>query len=149
MNIVSKILAAIIAGFLFAFLGYMVVAFTISDGSNSDAIGWLFMVLWVIAIAIVWVAPTSGKAWRRLLISCGLFSLAMPIASLFLGGRGVMEAANSGGEYAAAATSGAIIGSGMVTMFTGFISLFLAAIFLVIGFSVGRDQPTSKASSDN
>lgn len=148
MRIVSKILAAIIGGLIFSFLGYMVIMMAISEGGKNDSAAWVVWGLWAVAVAIVWFAPTSGKAWRRLLISCGILSLAMPLSSLVLGGRGVMDAANNGGEYAAAATSGAIIGGGMFTMFTGFISLFLAAIFLVIGLLVGRDQPGNKATSN-
>lgn len=140
MTILGKVLAALLPGFMFAALGYMVVAMPMSPEGKAS-LSWLVWGLWLAAAAIAWIAPSAGKAWRRLLIGCGLLSLAIPLSTLLASAVAGAELSAVNGEPSGAAAAGAFIGAGAVTVFSGFVSLFLAAIFLIAGLLIGRDSP--------
>ena len=55
-------------------------------------------------------------------------------------GTQVAKTIEKGGQYVDAATAGAAIGGGLVSGFMGILGFFLGAVFLVIGFMVGRDK---------
>lgn len=137
MNVISKILAGIVGGLMFAFLGYMVVVLPMPAGMADGAAGAVMWGLWAIAIAITYFAATAGKAWRRLLLSCAIFALMIPLSTFVMSSA---QVSGMGGEGAA----GAAIGGGVVTAMTGFVSIFLAAIFLIIGLLVGKDRPVTQ-----
>ena len=144
MRVLGKLLAFIVGGLIFAFLGYMVVVLPLSPLYDGEPPAWVMWVLLLIAAIVTYMAPTSGKAWRRLLISSAVFALLLPISTLLLSIAGINDAALSA-EHSGAATAGAMIGGGMVTMFSGFVGFFLAAVFLIIGLLVGKDNPTRPA----
>ena len=139
MGVVWKIVAALVGGLIFAILGFMVVTMSLG-GSLGDSTGGLVMVgLFITACVITWKASSPAKAWRRLLISCGILSLAMPIAALLFSGSLMASGPQGDAAYAA----GSAIGYGVATALTGFISIFMAAIFLITGLLIGRDKPAS------
>ena len=139
---IGKIISGLVGGLIVAILGAMLV--TLALASNPESGGqtgaMAFFVFWVVAVVMALTAPRAGKAWRRLLITSGLLSFAMPISSLIFSGAQVADAASQGGEYASAAVAGAALAGGMVTAITGFVGFFLGVIFLVIGLLVGTDK---------
>lgn len=141
MAILWKVIAAIVGGLMFSFLGAMALTLPMPTGTK-ESMGWIIWGFWGIAIAIVWFAATPGKAWRRLLVICGLFCLMLPISTFLMTGVLSAEVAQQGGEHAAGATAGTIIGGGIATVLTGVISFFMAAIFLIVGLLVGKDSST-------
>ncbi|MGY4876511.1 hypothetical protein ACLUEY_01340 [Vreelandella aquamarina] len=143
MGIVWKVIAAVIGGLIFAFLGYMAIMLPLPRGI-SENLGWLIFALWAIAIVIVWLAPSASKAWRRLLICSAIFCLIIPISTFIMSAVIGSEVAAGGGENAGAAAAGAMLGGGFATLITGFVSFFLAAIFLIVGLLTGRDVANTK-----
>jgi len=142
MSALGKILAFIVAGLIFAFLGHMVVVLPFAPLYEGEGPAWVIWAFLLAAAVISYMAPTPGKAWRRLLISSAVLALLLPISILLLSIAGVNDAALSA-ENSGAATAGAMIGGGMVTAFTGFVGFFLGAVFLIIGLLVGRDRPAN------
>lgn len=139
MGIVWKVLAALVGGLMFTILGFMVISMAIGQSANESYGGFIMLGLFVVAVAIVWKANSASKAWRRLLISCGIFSLALPLSAMLLSGSLMAQGPQGDAAYAA----GSVIGYGAATVFTGFVSIFLAAIFLITGLLIGRDKPTA------
>lgn len=142
MAILWKVVAAVVGGLIFSFLGAMVVTLPMPAGTK-ESIGWVFWLFWAIAISIVWLAATPAKAWRRLLLMCGLLCLMLPISTFLMTGVLSAEVAQQGGNHAAGATAGTIIGGGIATVLTGVISFFMAAIFLISGLLIGKDKPVN------
>lgn len=128
MNWLNKIIAALIGGFIIAFIGTMLIA---SAGVVSKVSFPLFFAL---GVAVALLAPNGGKAWRRLLIISGLMCLLLPIGGLIHTGTAVAE------QTEGAKAVGTMIGGGIATGIMGFIGFFLGAVLLVIGFSVGREK---------
>jgi hypothetical protein len=137
-----KILAGIIGGLIIAILGALVI--TLGGASNPPSGGShgaiTFFVLWIVGIIVALMAPSAAKAWRRLLITSGVFSFLLPLSAIVFTGSHVAGTLEKGGEYAGAAAAGAAIGGGLVSGFMGIIGFFLGAVFLVIGLLVGRDK---------
>lgn len=139
MSIVWKVIAAIFGGLMFTILGFMVISMVIGEQANESYGGFIMLGLFLISVVIVWKAKSPSKAWRRLLITCGIFSLALPLSTMVLSGSLIA----SGPEGDAAYAAGSAIGAGVATVFTGFVSIFLAAIFLITGLLIGRDRPAA------
>ncbi len=66
--------------------------------------------------------------------------MALPLSTMVFAGSVATEAAAAAGEHAAAAATGVVIGGGLITVFAGFLGFFLGAVFLVVGFLIGRDK---------
>ncbi len=134
----GKIISGIIGGLIVASLGALVVTIALaSDPAKGGQTGVSsFFIFWIAAIVIAISAPRAGKAWRRLLVTSSILSLAMPISSFIFTGTQVTEAA----EHSGAAVAGAALGGGIITAISGFLGFFLGAIFLIIGLLVGRDK---------
>ena len=137
-----KVLAGIIGGFIMAIIGAMVIAISgasrIGTGINIGALA--FFVFWIVGIFVAVKAPSASKAWSRLLISSGLLSFLLPLSAMVFTGSQVLKTIEKGGQYVEAATAGAAIGGGLVSGFMGILGFFLGAVFLLIGFMVGRDK---------
>ena len=137
-----KVLAGILGGLLMAIIG----TFVIAVGGAARSIGggmfgtFAFVALWILGIVIAVLAPSASKAWRRLLITSGIFSFLLPLSAIIFTGTHVAKVMEKGGEFANAATAGAAIGGGLVSGFMGILGFFLGAIFLVIGLLIGRDK---------
>lgn len=152
-----KILAGILGGLLMALIG----AFVIAVGGAARSVGggmfgtFAFVALWVLGVFIALFAPSASKAWRRLLITSGIFSFLLPLSAIIFTGTHVAKVMEKGGEFVNAATAGAAIGGGLVSGFMGILGFFLGAIFLVIGLLIGRDkqvvyiQPESTKNIDS
>ena len=138
MSFIGKLLAGLVGGFAFAFIGYMVIILPL--GGNEALVGPILFGLWALALVIAFKAKRAAKAWRRLLIGCAVFSLMLPLSALIFSG---VQVAEIGAEGSGAATAGAVAGGGIVTVMTGFVSFFMAAIFLLVGLLIGRDKPES------
>lgn len=131
-----KIIAGIIGGLLLAILGALLVTMTTGAGASGGSKGAIsFFLFWAVGIAIAVLAPTTGKAWRRLLLTCSVCSFLLPISGLIFTGS-FMANQTSG----AAEAAGAAIGGGLVSGFLGFVGFFLGVVFLIIGLLVGRDK---------
>lgn len=137
-----NVLAGIIGGLIMASIGTLVIAisgaFRLGTGSNYGALA--FIVFWIVGIFVAIKAPSASKAWSRLLISSGLLSFLLPLAALVFTGSHVAKTIEKGGQHVDAAAAGAAIGGGLVSGFMGILGFFLGAVFLVIGFIVGRDK---------
>lgn len=136
----GKILAFIFGGLILSMIGMTLVGFAAPINSTDAVMGPAFFVFVVIAGAIAFTAPRGAKAWRRLLITSGILCLALPLASMVMTGNVMAEIGAQGGDNVAAGQAGAAIGGGIAAMFTGFVSVFAAAILLIVGFLVGRDK---------
>ncbi|MGF6128962.1 hypothetical protein QF019_004186 [Pseudomonas frederiksbergensis] len=135
-----KILAGLVGGLILAILVSMVVAIA---GAASPAAGGatsaiVFFVVWIIALVVAVYAPTSGKAWRRLLVTSGIASFMLPLSGIIFTGSHI--ATNISGAHSSAETAGAAIGGTLVSGFLGFVGFFLGVIFLIVGLLVGRDK---------
>jgi hypothetical protein len=86
------------------------------------------------------LAPSTSKAWRRLLIISGVLSFLLPLSTIISTGVHVANILEKGGQYSSAAAAGAVIGGGLVSGLMGIMGFFLGAVFLVIGLLVGRDK---------
>lgn len=137
-----KLIAGIIGGIILAALGAMLIA--VAGASNPGKGGVTgaiaFFVLWIVGLFVAMMAPSVGKAWRRLLISSGVLSFMLPLSAIIFTGSQVASQLDKGGEYAGAAATGAAIGGTLVSGFMGFVGFFLGVVFLVIGLLVGRDK---------
>lgn len=137
-----KVLAGILGGLIVAILAAFVVAIggasRPSAGGGAGAIA--FFAFWIGGIAVAVMAPTSAKAWRRLLLTSAILSFMLPLSGIVFTGSHVAGTLEKGGEYAGAAAAGAMVGGGLVSGFMGILGFFLGAVFLVIGLLVGRDK---------
>lgn len=136
MGVVWKLIASLFGGLLFTFLGFIVFSMAVGERGGDTTYKLVFLALFSLSLFLVWTANNASKAWRRLLIGCALFSLALPLSSIVLSALMMSETPLGVSGY----SSGQLIGSGAFTMFTGFIGLFMAAIFLIIGLLIGRDN---------
>lgn len=137
-----KVIAGILGGLIIAIIGTFVVilggASSLGKGAGYGAIA--FFVLWVAGIVIAVMAPSASKAWRRLLITAGILAFMLPLSAIVFTGSQVAGTIEKGGQHAAAAATGAMIGGGLVSGIMGILGFFLGAVFLVIGLLVGRDK---------
>jgi len=137
----GKIVAGLFGGLIVAIIGAMVVTVALASSPAASSVGAIaFFVFWALGIALAVTASRTGKAWRRVLISSGLLSFALPLSSIIFTGSVMTQAAGEGGEFSGAAAAGAAIGGGMITIASGVLGFFLGVIFLVIGLLVGRDR---------
>ena len=139
---IGKIISGIIGGLLVAIIGAMVVGLASASAPDPDGQtgAVAFFIFWAIAFVIALTAQRAGKAWRRLLITSGLLAFAIPISSVIFSSNQVANVATQGGEYSDAATAGALLGAGMVTVTAGLLSFFIGSILLISGFLIGRDE---------
>jgi hypothetical protein len=137
-----KLLAGIIGGLIVAIIGAMVIAISGASrlGAGVNYGVFVFIVLWIVSIVVAVKAQSASKAWSRLLITSGLLSFLLPLSAMVFTGTQVAKTIEKGGQYVDAATAGAAIGGGLVSGFMGILGFFLGAVFLVIGFMVGRDK---------
>jgi hypothetical protein len=141
--VIFKWLAGILGGLLLGLMGVFMT--TISSGLGDP--GWLavrmgvvFIALWLAAVIVAVLAPSIGKAWRRVLLSIAVASFALPLASLFATGRQVATVTQAGGAHVDASIVGTMLGGGIAAGFMGIIGLFMGVIFLLVGLMVGRDS---------
>lgn len=131
-----KILAGMLGGLIFAILGAFLVSITFAAGGIGDVRGAVaFFVCWAVRLAMAVMAPTVGKAWRRLLVTSSIASFLLPLSGLVFTGSYVASQTHSG-----AAAAGAAIGGGLVSGALGFVGFLLGVVFLIIGLLVGRDK---------
>ena len=131
-----KILAGIVGGLILAILGALLVSITFAAGGTGAGKGvGAFFIVWAVGIVIAVMAPSAGKAWRRLLLTSSVFSFLLPLSGLIFTGA-VMASQTTG----AAEAAGAAIGGGLVSGLLGFVGFFLGVVFLIIGLLVGRDK---------
>lgn len=131
-----KILAGIIGGLFLAILGFLLITILFAAGEGGEVIGaGTFFIVWLASIAIAIDAPSAGKAWRRLLLTCSVFSFLLPISGLIYTGAFMAHNTHGGAE-----AIGAVLGGGAVTGVLAFIGFFLGIIFLILGLLVARDK---------
>ena len=126
---ISRILSGVIGGFFVAFFGYMVLSFPLNEPYIS-----IFMIIWALSIFYSYKAETTGVVWRFLLLTSSALCFLMPLASFIWSGHQVAS------TESAAEGAGAIIGGGLITMFSTFFGFFLGIVFLIIGLLVGKKK---------
>jgi len=139
----GKIIATIIGGLIAASLGAMVIGLPFANNpeASSQVAPAAFGIVWLLVAVLSFTAKTGGKAWRRALLLSAVLAFLLPLASFLFAGVSVSEVAiNADIENSAAAAAGAVIGGGIMTMISGFLGFFMGVVFLVIGFSVGKDK---------
>ena len=136
-----KILAGLLGGLVFAIIGaFWVTAALASSPLKGGHVGAMaFWVLWGLALLIAMLAPSGGKAWRRILIASGLLCLLLPLSGIIFTGNS-MAAVSSADPHAGARVAGSAIAGGLISGLLGFVGFFLGLVFLVIGLLVGRDK---------
>lgn len=123
-----------------AIVGMILITIIFSTTALSSDIGGIsFLVLWVAGIVIAVKSERAGKAWKRLLMTSGIFFLLYPIAGIIFSiGYMFMDAPTV--EDQAYQVAGGFIGGGAITIALSIIGLFLGAVFLIIGIQVGKDK---------
>jgi len=139
---VWKILAGLLGGVILALVGGFLVTMSMAgDPEQAGQIGRMFgLGLFVIAIAVALLAPTAGKAWRRIMVCSAVCAFALPLAGLLFSGTLINDVSTSTGPNSDAETIGTAIGGGFVTLVLSVIGIFLGAIFLTIAAFVGKDK---------
>ena len=132
-----KILAGLLGGLILAVIAAVLVTFTLSNGTTGAI---AFLAFWALGLAIALTAPSGSKAWRRLLITCAILSLLLPLSGLIYTGNYMATNIDPKAEYAGAQVAGAALGGGLLSGVLGFVGFFLGVVFLIIGLLVGRDK---------
>lgn len=135
-----KVLAGILGGLIMAIIGAVVVGVATAGGKSPGVGAGAFFIFWIAGLVIAVMAPSTAKAWRRILITLAVLSFLLPLSGIVFTGAHMTEAATAGGKYSGAAATGAMIGGGLVSGIMGIVGFFLGAVFLVIGLLVGRDK---------
>jgi len=137
-----KVFAGIVGGLILAIIGAVLVTLTFAAsperGSSWGSIS--FLAFWVAGIVIAVRSESAPKAWRKILISCAVLSLLLPLSGLIFTGSVMTTHVDPDAQYAGAQAAGAAIGGGIISGVMGFVGFFLGAVFLVIGLLVGRDK---------
>ncbi len=143
-----NVLGGLVGGFLLGVLIYFVGAFALigrmGDLGPTGLLAWVAIALGgstIFGFVLGIKTPRAAKVWRRIFLIAGVVCLIAPLSTCVGTATLVTKASDVGGG---AAVAGAAIGSGIASMVVGFFAFFLAAIFLVLGFAIGRDkkQPT-------
>ena len=101
----------------------------------------LIYIRWALGFVLAIGAPTGAKAWRRLLLICGIGCLGLPLVAIVSTGAGIATTIPADPSLSdAAEATGRALGGGVVAALSGFVGFFLGAIFLVAGFAVGRNK---------
>jgi len=144
----GRLVAGIVGGLILAILGANISELLFADPmakepgkTVTDISALLFLGLWAVSIGMGIKARSAAKAWRRLLITNGCLSFALPLAGFVMAGRAAYLYEAKGAHHAAAASAGA---GGVMAIFLGILGFFLGAIFLTIGLLVGRKQKDAK-----
>ena len=132
-----KILAGLLGGFILAVIAAVLVTITFPSGTTGAI---AFLAFWALGLAIALMAPSASKAWRRLLITCAILSLLLPLSGLVYTGNYLATNIDPKAEYAGAQAAGAALGGGLLSGILGFVGFFLGVVFLIIGLLVGRDK---------
>ncbi len=128
-----KFLAALVAGFFLAFITMLVVGLALANGGKSSGGGvTLFFGTYALSFLVALTAPTAGKAWRRLLVACGVGCLLLPLSTMIFSGS------VAAGQASGAAAAGSALGGAFLTGAAGIVGFFLGAVFLIVGFLCGR-----------
>lgn len=135
-----KILAGLVGGLILAILGATLVGTTFAASADGPGKGVVtFFLMWAAGFVIALMAPSAGKAWRRLLLTSSVMSFLLPLAGIIFTGS-FMANMDTSGPHAGAAAAGAAIGGGLVSGVLGFVGFFIGVVFLIIGLLVGRDK---------
>jgi len=154
MNLVSKILAALVMGFIGLLLvGIQINLLIMGDGDRGSSV-WGFVLPLGATLLIVFTARSARIAWGRLFLLNGLASLALPLVGMIWSAMGVKEIVKhttfaAGGSYAAEAgvTAGAVLGGAMLTSAMAVVGFFLGAIFLAMAaFMLRGGAPAGPAT---
>lgn len=132
-----KFITGAVGGFILAVLASLLVTvtFAVSAGGNPSYGVVSFFVAWAVGLWVALTAPTTGKAWRRLLLTCSVLSFLLPLSGIIYTGSFMASHTQTGAEAA-----GAAIGGGLVSGVLGFIGFFIGVVFLIVGLLVGRDK---------
>jgi hypothetical protein len=120
----------------------------ISLGQSSASMAGLVtsLIVGIFVLIIISTAPSIRQAFGRSFLILGLVVLTLPLSVLVLSSRVSSEIINRALEAAKGATAiGALLASGIMTGVTGFVILFLGAIFIILGFALllGRRRKES------
>ena len=133
-----KIIAGIFGGLLMAIVGMILIILSTTEFSSSLGITAFFL-LWIIGIVVAIKSERAGKAWKRILMTSGIFLFLYPIAGIIYSiGYMFMDAPTA--EDQAYQVVGGFIGGGAITITLAIIGFFLGAIFMIIGIQVGKDK---------
>lgn len=143
-GLAGRLIAGLVGGFILATLAANLCTTLLGDfrQDESSAVtlaiaGIVFFILLTGAIVMGLRAERAAKTWRRLLISSGIVTLAIPLAALAPTFRAASEATARGSDIEAVAYGA---GGTMAAIVMWFFSILLATIFLTIGLLVGRDR---------
>ena len=134
----SKIIAAIVGGFIISMVGSMLVGLSVGAGAEGGGIASnAFFVLYIVSFVVSLRSNSSKQAWKRLLITASILSFLLPISSMLFTGMFIAEETSGAAEAA-----GGLIGGALVTGITGVFGFFMGVIFLIIGLLI-KDQKES------
>ena len=134
----SKILAAIIGGFILSIIGSTLVGLSVGAGVKGGEIaGYAFFVFYIVSFVVSLWSNSSEQAWKRLLITASILTFLLPVSSMLFTGIFILEQTSGTSEAA-----GGLIGGALVTGITGVFGFFMGAVFLIIGLLI-KDKKES------
>lgn len=139
---ILKLAAGLVGGF---FLGVLIaLLLTLSlphkNGIAPVAGAISFFVAIVAGVVFAFFSPSPSKALRRLLLTCSVLAVLLPLSGLLFTGDMMTNFAPESSEHSGAYQAGTAIGGGLISGVLGFVGFFSGVIFLIIGLLVGRDK---------
>ena len=139
----SKILAAILGGFIISMIGSALVGLSVGAGvEGGETASIAFYVFYVVSFVVSLRSNSSKQAWKRLLITASILSFLLPVSSMLFTGIFIAEETSGGAEAA-----GGLIGGALVTGITGVFGFFMGVIFLIIGLLIKDEKERSAQKS--
>tara|TARA_B100000965_G_scaffold348632_1_gene321348 strand:- start:183 stop:608 length:426 start_codon:yes stop_codon:yes gene_type:complete len=139
----SKIIAAIVGGFIISMVGSMLVGLSVGAGAEGGAIASsAFFVLYIVSFVVSLRSNSSKQAWKRLLITASILSFLLPISSVLYTGMFIAEETSS-----AAGAAGGLIGGALITSITGIFGFFMGVVFLIIGLLIKDEKESNQEES--
>lgn len=139
----SKILAAILGGFIISMIGSALVGLSVGGGDEGgETASIAFYVFYAVSFVVSLRSNSSKQAWKRLLITAAILSFLLPVSSMLFTGIFIAEETSGRAEAA-----GGLVGGALVTGITGVFGFFMGVIFLIIGLLIKDEKESTTQKS--
>jgi len=136
---------AFLAAFLLSFGVYVLFNYIFNDISKGAISVWPFFLAWVFFTVFLYDSDYIKRIWGRTFVGLTIISFLMPIAVFIFG---VKQTVKQTDTFSAAGTA---IGTGIATIFVGFLAFFFGIVFLVAAIftykSISRPVTIEKKKS--
>ena len=143
---VRRMPAGLIGGLAVAVLGVIAFIFAFGNMLSEEAFGdgvlAVFFVLGAIGLLNAVLSKSVYEASRALLLISVALSFSFPLSAIIAFSARAVTGAESG-----AGAMGTALGSGLATVFFGFLGFCLGVMLLLITLAMGRAEPERQAGS--